>query len=671
MGLAPGIYEQLINEYIAEKRNEPAADLSEYSCESILKFDTTTLISLYLTRIFRKSFASLKESSDSVDLQIHTANALIETLAQKTGDASLNRCRIGEDGEVLLSIIDKSHTAQYQNLTITRPETSLSLSSLFTGSHIEPSMVGELKKEIQSADRIDILVSFVKWSGIRLIMDELREFTQRGTLRVITTSYMGATDLKAVAFLSSLPQTTVQISYDTKRTRLHAKAYYFKRYSGFSTAYVGSSNLSNAAVTSGLEWNVKLTAQDAPDIMKKMEATFETYWNDPEFHQYRPKEDEDILRTALQSEHQRNTDEVFISPFDIQPYYYQKEILEKLQTERTLFGRTKNLIVAATGTGKTVIAAFDYKAFAQTHARHPRLLFVAHREEILKQSCATFRGVLKDQNFGELLTGHHMPTQKDHLFVSIQSFNSRELYKETPPDYYDYIVVDEFHHAAAPSYEQLLSYYTPRILLGLTATPERMDGLDILSHFDGRVAAEIRLPESIDRKLLAPFHYFGVADGVDLDQIRWMNGGYDRGELDHLFTGNTERVATILGALDRYVADIKGVIGLGFCVTVNHAEYMAQAFTDAGIPSASLHAKSTHEERNTIQKRLVNGEIVFIFVVDLYNEGVDIPEVNTILFLRPTESLTVFSSSWDVDSAWLMERNASPSWTLWDTTGTV
>lgn len=642
MGLPPGIYEQLINTHIAEKLGELSPDSFEYHSADIQKYDTTTLISLYLTHIFRKAFASQKESTHSGDSQIAVANALIATLAEKIGDPGLLQCHIQTDGEVLLSVIDKTISATYQTPAIIRPNTSLTLSSLFTGSHIEPSMVGELKKEIQSADRIDILVSFVKWSGIRLIMDELREFTRRGTLRVITTSYMGATDLRAVTELSSLPHSTVKISYDTKRTRLHAKAYHFNRNSGFSTVYVGSSNLSHAAVTSGLEWNVKLTAQDAPDIIHKVEATFETYWNDPEFHRYRPKEDARLLKKALESEHHRDMDAGFISPFEIQPYYYQKEILEKLQTERETFGRNKNLIVAATGTGKTVIAAFDYKAFAKTHGRYPRLLFVAHREEILKQSCATFRGILRDQNFGELLVGQYTPTQKNHLFTSIQSFNSKRLFEDTKPDDYDYIVIDEFHHAAAPSYEKLLSYYTPEILLGLTATPERMDGHDILPYFDGHIAAEIRLPESIDRKLLAPFHYFGVSDGVDLDQTHWVNGGYDRGELSRLFTGNTERVATILEALYRYTTDINDVIGLGFCVTVDHAEFMAMAFTEAGIPSACLHAKSRQEERNTIQKRLVDGDISFIFVVDLYNEGIDIPEVNTILFLRPTESITVF-----------------------------
>ena len=643
MGLPPGVYEQLINTHIAEKLSELSPALFECQCADIQDYDSSTLISLYLTHIFRRAFALQKESSRPVDDQITTANALIKTLAEMTGNKMLTRCLIHTGGEVLLSVIDKTVSDTYGGAAIPRPDTSLAQSSLFTGSHIEPSMASELRKEIQSADHIDMLVSFVKWSGIRLIADDLREFTRHGTLRVITTSYTGATDIRAVSFLASLPNSTVRISYDTKRTRLHAKAYLFHRNTGFSTVYVGSSNLSGAAVTSGLEWNVKLTAQDAPDIMHKVEATFETYWNDPEYHLYRP-EDEEFLKRALESEHHRSPDRDAgpLQPFDIRPYSYQTEILDTLRAEREIFGRTKNLIVAATGPGKTVIAACDYKAFAQGHDRYPRLLFVAHREEILRQSCATFRGILKDQNFGELMVGGHTPSHKDHLFTSIQSFNSKEFWKDTPPDYYDYIVIDEFHHAAAPSYTALLSFYRPQILLGLTATPERMDGHDILPYFDGHIAAEIRLPESIDRNLLSPFHYFGVSDGVALDHTRWTNGGYDPGELSRLYINNTARVETILDAVYRYTTDIRDVIGLGFCVSVEHAAFMAQAFGRAGIPSAYLHAKSRPGERYSAKTRLVKGEISFIFVVDLYNEGVDIPEVNTILFLRPTGSLTIF-----------------------------
>ena len=310
-------------------------------------------------------------------------------------------------------------------------------------------------------------------------------------------------------------------------------------------------------------------------------------------------------------------------------------------------GHNRNLVVAATGTGKTVISALDYKRFCKQHPGKPcRLLFVAHREEILKQSLYTFRAVLKDANFGELLVGNYKADSIEHLFISIQTFNSQDFTAKTGADFYDYIVVDEFHHAAAPTYQKLLEYYQPHILLGLTATPERMDGKSILDYFGGRVAAEIRLPEAIDRKLLCPFQYFGVTDTADLSSLKWRTGGYDKAELSNLYTFSgmvaQRRADLVVNSILKYVTDIDEVKGLGFCVSIEHARFMADYFNTHAIPSIALTGDSSDEERNTAKQQLVSGEIRFIFVVDIYNEGVDIPEVNTVLFLRPTESLTVF-----------------------------
>lgn len=321
--------------------------------------------------------------------------------------------------------------------------------------------------------------------------------------------------------------------------------------------------------------------------------------------------------------------------------------MDKLQAERDVHGMCRNLVVAATGTGKTVISAFDYLRFCKANLGSAnRLLFVAHREEILTQSRDTFQGVLKDPNFGELFVGSYRPETVDHLFISIQTMNAQALYEKLPTDYYDYIVVDEFHHAAAPTYQKLLKHFHPKVLLGLTATPERMDGKSILDYFNGRIAAEIRLQEAIDRKLLCPFQYFGVSDTVELSDLRWIRGGYDKHDLSNLYVLNRvvaeRRADHVITALDHYVTDINEVKGLGFCVSVEHAQFMAEWFNGQGIPSMALVGNSSDEERYTAKARLVNGELRFIFVVDIYNEGVDIPEVNTVLFLRPTESLTIF-----------------------------
>ena len=254
--------------------------------------------------------------------------------------------------------------------------------------------------------------------------------------------------------------------------------------------------------------------------------------------------------------------------------------------------------------------------------------------------------MLKDANFGELFVGNYRPESIDHLFLSIQTFNSQDFTAKTAPDFYDYIIVDEFHHAAAPTYQKLLSYYQPKLLLGLTATPERVDGKSVLPYFNNRIAAEIRLPEAIDRKLLCPFQYFGVTDTVDLNTLKWRAGGYDKGALSNLYTLSgavaNRRADLVVSSLLKYVSDIDEVKGLGFCVSIEHAEFMCRYFNNHGIPSIFLTGKSSDDERKTAKGRLVNGEIRFIFVVDIYNEGVDIPEVNTVLFLRPTESLTIF-----------------------------
>lgn len=452
---------------------------------------------------------------------------------------------------------------------------------------------------------------------------------------------MGATDYKAIEFLSTLPNTTIKVSYDTKRTRLHAKAYLFYRNTGFTTAYIGSSNISNPAMTSGLEWNIKVTAKDSLHIVKKFEGTFETYWNDKEFVDFNINDGEQ-LRQALLSE-KATDDRILNFTFDIKPYCYQLEILENLKAEREIHNKYRNLIVAATGTGKTVISAFDYKQFVSNRRNiSNRLLFVAHRKEILKQSLSCFRTVLRDQNFGQLLVGNYQANQIDHLFISIQSFNSKNFTEFTTTDFYDFIIIDEFHHSAAPTYQEILSYYKPKILLGLTATPERMDGKNILDYFDGRTAAEVRLPEAIDRKLLCPFHYFGITDNIDLNQVQWKRGGYDVKELETFYLDNNGRNDLVIASLNKYINNIHDVIGLGFCVSVEHAKYMTKLFNKHNIPSETLTGQSDERKRETIQQRLKKKEINFIFVVDIYNEGVDIPEINTILFLRPTESLTIF-----------------------------
>lgn len=646
--LYPGLYEQVINNALNRELTEiPEARKSTAPIDTA---EAAKVLAQYLTDVVQKGLENVQDNGGGIEAQIQLANQIVTTIQNTTQEADFAALSVDQRAEQLLALLQQNDPRLATGKSakdLDRPETSIAQSSLFTGAIHEPQMYTELKKEIVSADRIDMLVSFIKWSGLRLIMDELRQFAQSGgELRIITTSYMGATDVKAIEELRALPNTKIKVSYDTKRTRLHAKTYVFYRDTGFTTAYVGSSNLSNAAISSGLEWNVKVTRKDLPETIEKIAATFESYWNSSEFEYYDEGQRERLTR-ALKAEKYSEADHSGIYTLDILPYSYQQEILDRLDAERTVRGYNRNLVVAATGTGKTVISALDYKRFCKQHPGQPcRLLFVAHREEILKQSLYTFRAVLKDANFGELYVGSHKADSIDHLFVSIQTFNSQELAAKTAADFYDYIIVDEFHHAAAPTYQKLLEYYQPKILLGLTATPERMDGKSVLDYFGGRIAAEIRLPEAIDRKLLCPFQYFGVTDTADLSSLKWRTGGYDKNELSNLYTLSgmvaERRADLVVNSILKYVTDIDEVKGLGFCVSIAHAQFMARYFNTHGIPSMALTGDSPDEERNAAKQRLVSGELRFLFVVDIYNEGVDIPEVNTVLFLRPTESLTVF-----------------------------
>ena len=643
-----GLYEQVINNQLSSELAE--IPVARKAIVPIDEAEASKVLAQYLTEIVQKGLDNVLDNGGDISTQIALINQIVSLIQSTTNEGDFAGLGVDQRAEQLFALLSESDPRLAVGKTaadLSRPETSIAQSSLFTGAIHEPQMYTELKKEIVSADRIDMLVSFIKWSGLRLLIDELREFTQNGgELRIITTSYMGATDIKAIEELRRLPNTKIKVSYDTKRTRLHAKSYVFYRNTGFTTAYVGSSNLSNAAISSGLEWNVKTTKKDLPETIEKIEATFESYWNSSEFEYYSEDQKERLAR-AIKAEKYVDGDSPEIYTMDVIPYSYQQEILDRLEAERKVRGYNRNLVVAATGTGKTVISALDYKRFRKQNPGKPcRLLFVAHREEILRQSIYTFRAVLKDANFGEMFVGSYKPEGIENLFISIQTFNSQNFIEKTKADFYDFIIVDEFHHAAAPSYQELLEYYRPKILLGLTATPERMDGKSILPYFDNRIAAEIRLPEAIDRKLLCPFQYFGVTDTVDLNTLKWSAGGYDKGELTKIYTLSgaiaNRRADLVIDSLLEYVTDINDVKGLGFCASIEHAEFMSHYFNEHNIPSMFLTGKSSDEERKTAKHRLVDGEVRFIFVVDIYNEGVDIPEVNTVLFLRPTESLTIF-----------------------------
>jgi HKD family nuclease len=396
-----------------------------------------------------------------------------------------------------------------------RPKTPLNDAALLTNAHGEPSLASELRAEIDSADSIDLLCAFVMWHGLRLIEDELESAHEAGVpIRVVTTTYIGGTERRALDRLVRDFGAEVKVQYDAKRTRLHAKAWLFGRDTGFDTAYVGSSNLTTSAMLEGVEWNVRLSKAATPTLLEKFRATFDTYWNSPEFESYDPDLDRDRLDDALleaKGVKASGRVTITIAGLEVRPYPYQQEMLDAIEAERVLHDRHRNLVVAATGTGKTVIAAIDYRNQAATAHQQPSLLFVAHRREILEQSMRTYREVLGDGSFGELYVGGQRPERWKHVFASVQSLTSYGV-TQIPADAFEVVVIDEFHHAEAATYRRLLDHLRPHELLGLTATPERGDGTDVRSFFDGRTAAELRLWDALGADLLCPFHYFGSPD---------------------------------------------------------------------------------------------------------------------------------------------------------------
>ncbi|MFD1382849.1 DUF3427 domain-containing protein [Rhodanobacter aciditrophus] len=637
-----GIYEQLITQLVEKRLDRERF----YVGERILTSNEASLwLSRFLSNILEYAIGSVPNGDGKLQQQIALSNELLLWLKERLQDDSLiEENLINSQGKILTALYELENPVAAnlkQYVEDIFPLTGLTQSELFCGSNAGLSLESELKREILSADKIYWLVSFIKWAGIRIFRKELEAFTASGReLKVITTSYMGATDAKAVEYLASLPNTEVKLSYNTERERLHAKSYLFLRNTGYHTGYIGSSNLSHSALTNGLEWNLKITSQEIPHIIDKSLSTFETYWASNEFERFDgDASSTEKLNRALRQ--QRGSDEQSAAHFfDITPFPHQSEILEQLAVERLLHQRFRNLVVAATGTGKTLISAFDFARFLKDKP-NATFLFVAHREEILKQARSAYRGVLRDGSFGELWVGSHAPAHYRQLFVSIQTLNNQLEQFNLTPDYYDYIVIDEVHHIKANSYRAVLAYFQPSLLLGLTATPERHDGGDILADFGGVIAAEIRLPEAINRRHLSPFQYFGIDDDTDLRKVAWSRGRYDIGQLTNLYTHNQARVDKIVLSLQEIVTDISQMKALAFCVSREHADYMTKQFLLKGIKADILTSENS-DQRQQKQQVLRSGQINVLCVVDIFNEGVDIPEVDTLLFLRPTESLTIF-----------------------------
>lgn len=652
--LPHGLYDQILTEALSRQIETSGA---QAHCQPLQADATDALIDLVARQLSQVLQDLPGDPQGRAHQQLALVNELLISLRQRLGEAPWITTASDSAGVDLAAApprLLKAIEHHQSLLSDSAPQTGLMAPWLFTAGKASPSLLQELRRELASADQVDILVSFITVSGVRKLRDVLLQATAVGAdgrpglpIRILTTTYTGATEAKALDELARLPGCEVRISLDGRRTRLHAKAWIFRRHTGFGSAYIGSANLSGAALSGGLEWTVKLTQRAQEALFEQARAHFETLWSDSEFQPYDP--DDPVHREALTSALRTESGETFTSGarigfFDLQPKSYQQDMLEQLAIEREQ-GRWRNLVVAATGTGKTVVAAFDYRRSCQQHGGRPRLLFVAHREEILRQALRTFREVLRDPEFGDLLAGGHEPDSPDHLFATIDSVDSRDLLARHGPGHWHTVIIDECHRLAGERFDRLARQIRPRVLLGLTATPERGDGQPLTPYFDlrgdGSPAVELRLWHALDLQLLAPFEYYACDDETDLSAVPWDRAG-ERAELDRLLSGNDARARAVIREWGRLAADARRSRALVFCVSVAHAQLMAHHFNAAGLPAACIVGDTDPEERRRAPRRLEQGELCALVTVDLYNEGVDLPFVDTLLLLRPTQSAVVF-----------------------------
>ena len=515
------------------------------------------------------------------------------------------------------------------------------------GSDRRMQLYYQLIQSLKKADSVDIIVSFLMESGVKMLLEELDNALKRGAkIRILTGNYLGITQPSALYLLKKKLGSRVDMRfYNEKDRSFHPKSYIF-HYRGYNDIYIGSSNISRSALTSGIEWNYRFSSVSDPKNYEKFYHAFEDLFehhsiiiDNEELKRYsqnwhRPAVARDLERYEYSHQNEENESEDTKVRLLYEPRGAQIEALCALEDTRAE-GAKRALVQAATGVGKTYLAAFDSKSYE-------RVLFVAHREEILKQAAASFRNVRNSEDYG-FFTGEEKSTDKSVIFASVATLGRSEYLSEKyfAPDYFQYLVIDEFHHAVNEQYQRIVKYFKPQFLLGLTATPERMDGRNIYELCDYNVPYEISLKDAINKGMLVPFHYYGIYDDTDYSGLHLIRGRYDEKELNETYIGNVHRHDLIY----KYYCKYGSKKALGFCCSRAHAEEMAKEFCERGIPSVAVYSNANgtySEERGKAIEKLKSGEIRVIFSVDMFNEGVDITSVDMVMFLRPTESPIVF-----------------------------
>lgn len=494
-----------------------------------------------------------------------------------------------------------------------------------------------LKVALEKAVKVDIIVAFLMESGVRLLQQDLKAVVERGVpIRILTGNYLNITQPQALYLLKDTLADKVDLRfYNVKNKSFHPKAYIFEYADGGGDVFIGSSNISASALTTGIEWNYRVSKELNESDFKFYKEVFENLFlnysiiiDDEELRNYSKQ----WKKPKSQFFDEESSEDEKVIPM-IQPRGAQIEALYELKKSR-IEGQDKGIVVASTGIGKTYLAAFDSKEFK-------KVLFVAHREEILRQAEITFKNVRPKVKTGFFM-GTLQDTEYDILFATVQTLGKKryltdEYFSKTA---FDYVIIDEFHHAVAANYQNIIEYFTPKFLLGLTATPERMDNEDVFALCDYNVVYEVRLKESINKGWLVPFRYYGIYDSTDYSQIDYKNGKYDEKQLEQALMLH-KRADLIFNHYQKF----KSQRCLGFCTSRNHANYMAQYFTEKGIPACAVVSGENLEysvERQEAVQRLVKGELKVIFSVDMFNEGLDIPSLDMLMFLRPTQSPTIF-----------------------------
>ena len=500
----------------------------------------------------------------------------------------------------------------------------------------------QLKMSMLKAEKIDIIVSFLMESGVRMIIKDLKAALKRGVqVRILTGNYLGITQPSALYLIKKELGNGVDLRfYNDKARSFHPKSYIF-HYENTGEIYIGSSNISRSALTSGIEWNYRFQSHEDKKNFNLFYDTFVDLFenhsiiiDDEELTRYSKNWHKPAVSKDLAKYDDAEEDADTKVKMLFQPRGAQIEALYALEDSRAE-GATKGLVQAATGVGKTYLAAFD-------SVKYQRVLFVAHREEILKQAAVSFKNVRCSEDYG-FFYGKQKDTDKSVIFASVATLGRKEYLTEDffAQDYFDYLIIDEFHHAVNDQYQRIVNYFKPKFLLGLTATPERMDGKNIYEICDYNVPYEISLKEAINKGALVPFHYYGIYDETDYSSLHLVKGRYDERELNETYIGNVKRYDLIY----KYYMKYRSKRALGFCCSKQHAEEMAKEFCRRGIEAVAVYSNAAgefSEDRDIAIEKLKNQEIRVIFSVDMFNEGVDIAALDMVMFLRPTESPIVF-----------------------------